>query len=80
MRIQDAAVSPGLPSHRLSNRNPRCTGHSSAALTRHIPHGWSGFYKCLGTRCINVAFLSNDSSVYHGTIIPPVLCFLKYFA
>lgn len=40
------------------------TGPSSVALTRTHPHGWSGFYKCLGTNTLMRPFLkAADSSV-----------------
>lgn len=65
--MQKAAISPSLPSHHLSNRNPRM--HRSLHLRlwqEHIPHGWSGFYKCLGTNTLMWPFLKAADLSLHS--------------
>ena len=60
-----------------------CTGHSTVALTRTHPHGWSGFYKCLGTNTLMRPFFkAADSSMvpwknHHTSSLPSKILLLK---
>ena len=78
MRIQMQPASHPIAS---ATETLGCTGHSSAALTRaHSP--WVVWLlQVFGHRYINEAFFKQLILLcFHGKIITPVFCFLKYFA
>lgn len=63
-KFRKQASLPASPPITSATETLGCTGHSSVALARTHPRGWSGFYKCLGTNTLMRPFFkAADSSV-----------------